>query len=233
MSATPNPAIPFAVLRNAHEGFRAGIKQLNETVATPAFAAAWQDYQRALSVHAIMEDTDVFDMLNQAGDNAIAKENIPEEHVKDHELVKAVEAALSSSDSAAVKTAFEEWKQHQLDHLAHEEKIMMPIVPKIGSNPVERARIFYEKVVTPADQRNPQDFEFFVGWCIKQLQTRGSTANTPEVAVRVFAHGLKAACSAEQWKRFLPIVQANASPEVYSMMVKDYQIDSAATQASL
>ncbi len=49
--STPNPAIPFAILRNAHEGLRGGIKSMNTFVEDPElFKKHWTDYQRALSV---------------------------------------------------------------------------------------------------------------------------------------------------------------------------------------
>jgi hypothetical protein len=41
----------------------------------------------------------------------------------------------------------------------------------------------------------------------------------------VFAWGLQASSSAEQWARFLPIVSDNLSAELYNHMVADFNID--------
>ena len=38
----------------------------------------------------------------------------------------------------------------------------------------------------PSDQRDPAEFAFFVGYIVKQLNDRGSTANPAIIATRVF-----------------------------------------------
>ncbi|KAI9026980.1 hypothetical protein DFJ74DRAFT_704404 [Hyaloraphidium curvatum] len=230
----PNPAIPFAVLRNAHEGLRAGIKDMDEKVGKPAqFAEAWKEYQRALDVHAAMEDYEVFALLDELGNNAITNEHIRDEHTKDGELVAAVDAALASGDAAKLAAEFGKWKTYHLDHLVHEEKVMPPIVAKLGGGTAEgRARAFYERVVLPADQRNREEFAFMIGWMVKHMSAKGSTANTPSTAVRVFAHGLQAASSAEQWAAYLPVIKANCAPEIYEEMKTLYDIEAPGRQGA-
>jgi hypothetical protein len=225
---TPNPPIPFAVLRNGHEGLRAGIKELSECVTNPtAFDAAWQNFKRALAIHASMEDNDVFRFLDSIGDGQITREKIPDEHSMDTENIKAVDAALSAKpvNAAHLEEAFQKWRTYHLAHLEHEEKTMGPITPKTGATPDARAKAFHEKIMTPAYKRDPNGLDFFIGYIVQQLSTRGSTANPPEVAVRVFVHGLKAASNAEQWHRYLPTIKAQCSPKIYEQMRIEYHIE--------
>ena len=232
--STPNPAIPFAVLRNAHEGLRGGIAEMTELLGADdvsGFSSAWKDFQRVLAVHAQMEDEDIFALLDAVGGGVIGKEAIPEEHITDMQLQQALDAVLGSADAEAVKNAFNEWKAFFVGHLEHEERILPPLTGKVGSNGEERARAVYEKVVVPADRRNAEEFAFFIHWMVKQLSTRGSTANTAVVATRVFVHGLKAASDAEQWARWLPVIKASCtSTAVWEEMASVYQIETPAKQ---
>ena len=59
-------------------------------------------------------------------------------------------------------------------------------------------QVVYEKIVTPADQRNKAEFEFFIAYIVRNLNLHGSTANPSIVATRVFVHGLKASSNNEQ-----------------------------------
>lgn len=113
-----------------------------------------------------------------------------------------------------------------MQHLAHEEKIMMPLVPKLVEqppNPFKLAKVVHDKILPAGIEIG--DFAFFVGWNIKQLSTLGSIENPPEVAARVFAWGLQHACTPEQWELFLPEVKNNCPPEIFKMMVAEFQID--------
>lgn len=230
LSATPNPPIPFAILRNAHEGLRSGIKDLAELVSNPPFfVTAWRNFKRAHAVHALMEDANVFKLLDSVSDGQVTKEKIPEEHGIDHDNIEKVDHVLAASDpinTAALAAAFEQWRAFFLQHLEHEEKIMAPLTGKTGSTPDARAISAHENMVLPADKRNSVEFEFFIGWIVSRLNQRGSTANPPIVAVRVFVHGLKVSSNPVQWGRFLPIVKANCSPEIYNEMKTSYFIES-------
>ena len=181
-----------------------GIKELSALVGTDqaAFGQAWTTYQRALNVHAQMEDHDIFVLLDgeKVGNGVIAREQIPEEHHTDHVNVGRVDAALAAMpiDVSELTAAYEGWRTFFIGHLEHEEKILPPLTGKTGTTAAERARAVYEHVIVPADKRDRGDFEFFVGWIVKQLSTHGSTANPAIVAARVFAHGLHVSSDAEQ-----------------------------------
>ena len=72
---TPNPAVPFAVMRNSHEAMRMSIKNVlsihieNGDIAK--FRVAWIDFQRAMEVHMEMEDKDMFPLLNSVSGNQL------------------------------------------------------------------------------------------------------------------------------------------------------------------
>eukprot|EP00042_Codosiga_hollandica_P032687 m.211838 g.211838 ORF g.211838 m.211838 type:complete len:325 (+) comp53979_c0_seq2:180-1154(+) len=231
---TPNPPAVFAIMRNTHEGLRMGIKQLSELLDDAAgFSAAWQEYQRVLHMHAYMEDNGLFAMLDAVSNNQLTNEGIPDEHPTDHRNGEAVEAALASGDGEALKTAFEAWRVFHLAHLEHEEKVQMPLVGKTAPTPDGRARVLYEKILKPAEAYNSEEVDFWIGWVVKQLTTRGSTANTPLVATRVFAHGLQMCSDAKQWARWLPIVKANTSEEIWQEMTTLYFIENPGPQVEL
>ena len=101
---------------------------------------------------------------------------------------------------------------------------MQPQVVRVGANPKDKARQFYLKIVSPIYNRSRTEFLFFVGWIIKQLSTRGSTANPAIVAARVFAHGLYVCTDAQQWAELGPVVKANTTPEIYAEMTNLYHI---------
>jgi hypothetical protein len=56
------------------------------------------------------------------------------------------------------------------------------------------------------------------------MTARGSTANPPIVAVRVFAHALQSASNPDQWKQWLPIIKENCSKEIFEEMESKYHI---------
>ena len=230
---TPNPPIPFAVLRNAHEGFRAGMKELRELITAQGnvspFRNAWVGYQRALSAHAAMEDFEIFPLLDAVGNGSLVQEGIPEEHVTDHHNVARVDAALADETNAdqwgAITEAFEVWSTYHLGHLEREERIMGPLTNKTAPTLEGRCRIVYDKVIVPSVLRSSTEFDFFVGWVVRQLSFRGSTANPAIVAVRVFVHGLKASSDATLWVHLLPIVKAHCSEDIYNEMKALYFIE--------
>lgn len=231
--STPNPPIAFAIMRNSHESIRMSIKHVlsthMESGDSVKFKAAWVDFQRAMAVHMEMEDKDMFPLLNSVSDNKCIEEHLDQEHVQDSSLAAAVSDELKFRNSVSTAT-FEAWCEHILRHLEHEEKVMMPLTAKTGATPEDRAKAVYSKLVTPAYIRNKNEFLWYLGWCLSQLSTHGSTANTAAVATRVFSHALQATSNASQWKEILPVVKANVSTEQWSEMVKEYYIDEGGKQ---
>jgi hypothetical protein len=69
--STPNPPVPFAIMRNSHEAFRMSIKHALsvhlESGDMVKFQVEWNDFQRAMAVHMEMEDKDMFPLLNSIG----------------------------------------------------------------------------------------------------------------------------------------------------------------------
>ncbi len=109
-------------------------------------------------------------------------------------------------------------------------QVMMPLTAKTGATAEDRAKAVHTKLITPAYTRNKEEFLWYLGWCLTQLSTYGSTANTAAVATRVFAHALQATSNASQWKDILPVVKEKVSAEQWNEMVTDYYINEGGKQ---
>lgn len=232
--AKPNPPaggdapkpMPFAIMRNSHEALRASISLQEQKLLAgdlSAFAAEWESFQRALSVHMAMEDRFMFALLDEVSSGAITAAKLPAEHVEDQRLAKAVDAALASKDGAALATAFSTWKDDHLHHLSHEEEVMMPLTMKTAATPEARARIVHDRLLGPSESL--PSFDWYVGWVVQKLCEHGSASQPPAVAVRVFAWGLQHACSPAQWARLGAIVEANTTPALWSEIAAKFELD--------
>jgi hypothetical protein len=223
----PRP-MPFAIMRNAHEALRASIRLQEQKLAagdTAAFREEWQRFQRALAVHMAMEDDSMFELLDSVSAGGITAAKLPQEHLEDTRLARAVDGALGNGDSASLRAAWSTWKEDHLHHLAHEEEIMMPLTMKTAPTPDARARIVHDRLLEPAE-KNP-DFDWFVGWVVGMLSEHGSSGQPANVATRVFAWGLQHACSPAQWDRLRPIVERNCSPAIWAELTSKFGLNGA------
>lgn len=124
----------------------------------------------------------------------------------------AIRLALQENrGAAAVGALFEAWAAFFEQHLQHEEKIMMPLTVKTGPTPKDRSRAFAKHLLSVAQDEN---FDFFVGWTVKYLSRYGSATQPANVATRVWVWGLQHASSAAEWKRWMPIIEANCVASV-------------------
>jgi hypothetical protein len=227
-SSEPPRPMPFAIMRNAHEALRASIRVQEQKLAsgdTAAFREEWQRFQRALAVHMAMEDDSMFDLLDGVSAGAISAAKLPEEHLEDTRLARAVDASLGNGDSAAVRTAWSTWKEDHLHHLTHEEEIMMPLTMKTAPTPDARARIVHDRLLGPAEKL--PNFDWYVGWVVGMLSTHGSAGQPANVATRVFAWGLQHACSPSQWDRLRPIVERNCTPAIWAELTSKFGLNGA------
>jgi hypothetical protein len=225
----PKP-MPFAIMRNTHEALRASIRLQQgylDAGDRPAFVLEWRDFQRALAVHMAMEDESMFALLDEVGGGAITAAALPAEHAEDKRLAAAVDATLggapAAADLAAVRAAWQAWRDDHLHHLEHEEAVMMPLTMKTAPTPHERARIVNERLVTPFERH--ADFAWFVGWVVGLLSRHGSAAQPSNVATRVFAWGLQHACTREQWQRLRPVVRQAATPAIWAELAQQFGLD--------
>lgn len=222
----PSPPMAFAIMRNSHEAIRASIKEMQKKLDdgdSEGFVETWKLYNRALAIHAAMEEHDMFPMLGTVSET-FSEEKLPDEHEKDHVFNATVQKEIEESGKPSAES-FAEWKAYHLEHLLHEEKVMMPLTMKLGKDGKERAAAVHEKLVVPAVARGKDEFLFYIGWIIKLLSQYGSEKNPANVAVRVFAHGLQSASTPEQWADFMPVIKESCSPEIWDEMVRDYKID--------
>ena len=216
----------FAILRNTHEAFRTSIRLQQQALRlndATSFRTEWQAFKRAHAVHVAMEDHTMFALLDEVGANAITAAGLPDEHVEEERFAARVDTALASGGSALLYGSWTVWKDVHLRHLLHEEKIVTPLTMKTASTPQARGRIVHERVLKPTE--GLPDFDWSIGWVVRQLSDFGSTAQPPHVATRVFAWGLQNACSRSQWRRLRPIVQRNCTPALWAEMASKFGLD--------
>jgi iron-sulfur cluster repair protein YtfE (RIC family) len=231
--------VAFAVMRNSHESFRMAIKVMEGLIDGgssnfDALSTSWTEYQRCLTVHSIMEDVDMFPLIDEVNGSPTRLEDL---HARDISDVEAVDRVLANirNDPNGVESAertwsdlallWKTWQANHLDHFKKEEDVMMPLVMKTGSSPAQRARVVHSRLITPAFHRDAGEFVYYIGWCVSMLCRFGSTQQSPEVATRVFVRALHSSSSSAQWDLLLPAVKANCSEEVWTQLVDAYHVD--------
>eukprot|EP00039_Didymoeca_costata_P033267 m.41611 g.41611 ORF g.41611 m.41611 type:complete len:273 (+) comp9787_c0_seq2:85-903(+) len=218
------PAMSFAVARNTHEAMRHAMKEMQEAIDKDDlsdFTTGWKDYCKNLEVHMTMEEKGMFPLLSKHNDKV---GGLSEQHEKDEELVKNVDAALEANDKEACKKAFIAWEEHQQEHLKQEEGIMMPITKVVADSPVGRSKVFHDEVM-PAFVDQGEKFEMHLKWVIGLLAKYGTQSQPPEVGVRVFVHGLQHACNKAQWEKYMPIAKEAATPEVWGKISEKFGLE--------
>ena len=219
---TPQP-MSFAILRNTHEVFRKSITLMGEILykgTLGEFRQEWVNFRRCRATHLAMEESAVFSLLDEVGDGAITEAGLGQEHVEALENAELVEQATTTDE---VARAFEVWKTHQLEHLAHEERVMGPLTMKTAPTPEGRGKVVQERLVLPAIAHG--DFDWYLAFVIERLTAYGTAQQSPNIAVRVFAWGLQYASTPGQWNEWKKIVQQNTSDEIWLEMVEKFQID--------
>jgi hypothetical protein len=218
--------MPFAIMRNAHEAMRASIRLQGESLDAgdlEGFRGEWGNYRKALAVHMAMEDTAMFDLLDEVSGGAITQAGLREEHVEDVRFASAVDAALEIRDLSALGAAWSAWKADHLHHLEHEEQVMMPLVPKTAGTPGAMARVVHDRLLAPCEHL--PDFDWYIGWVVRMLSEHGSTEHPPNVATRVFAWALQTDCTADEWNRLRSVVEQNCTPEIWREMTSGFGLD--------
>lgn len=219
---TPQP-MSFAILRNTHEVLRKSIVLMGEFLDTGTldeFRKEWGDFRRCRRSHVAMEEGAVFSLLDEVSGGVITEAGFMQEHEEDERNARQVEQAETVDE---VARAFEAWKTHQLDHMAHEEKVMGPLTMKTAPTPEGRGQVVHKRLVLPAIEYG--DFDWYLAFVIKRLTAYGTAQQPPNIAVRVLAWGLQYASSPTQWESWKEIVQANTSSEIWKEMVQQFQID--------
>jgi hypothetical protein len=213
----------FAILRNTHEVLRRSIVLMNGLLdkgTLDEFRQEWQNFRRCRSTHLAMEDGALFSLLDEVGTGAITEAGLGQEHSEDQANAELVEQATTADE---VARAFETWKVFQLDHMAHEEKVMGPLTMKTSPTPEGRGQVVHDRLMGPAIEHG--DFDWYLAFVTKRLTAYGTSQQPANVAVRVFAWGLQHAATAGEWNQWKKIIQDNTSNEIWMEMVEQFQID--------
>ena len=219
---TPQP-MSFALLRNTHEVFRQSIALMSELLdkgTLDDFRQEWRNFQRCRQTHLSMEEGAVFLLLDDVGVGAITEAGLGQEHIEDLANAELVGQAETIEETART---FATWKAHQLEHLAHEEKVMGPLTMKTAPTPAGRGQVVHDRLMLPALEHG--DFDWYLAFVIKRLTTYGTSNQPPNIAVRVFAWGLQYASTPSEWNRWKKIIQEHTSSEIWAEMVEQFQID--------
>jgi len=219
---SPQP-MSFAILRNTHEVLRKSIGLMDvylDKGALGEFRQEWRNFRRCRRSHVAMEEAAVFSLLDEVSGGVITEAGFMQEHEEDELNARQVEQAETNDEVARV---FETWKTHQLDHMAHEEKVMGPLTMKTAPTPEGRGQVVHDRLVVPAIKYG--DFDWYLAFVIKRLTAYGTAQQPPSIAVRVFAWGLQYASTPTQWESWKRIVQDNTSNEIWQEMVEKFQID--------
>ena len=187
------------------------------------FSEHWRHYQRALSVHMQLEDKGLFPLLDSVGNSAVTEARLGDEHTHDLELQEAIDKAISENNNAALKQAFEEWREDHLAHLSHEEEVMMPIIPKTGKTCIEHGQVINQRLFSVIDSMD--EFDWALGWILDKLNRASGTSQPADVMVRVFVWGLHYSADDNQWQRWLPIIKTNVSQDLYQQIAHNFHID--------
>lgn len=219
---SPQP-MSFAILRNTHEVMRKSITLMGEFLdkgTLGEFRQEWGNYRRCRSTHVSMEEGAVFSLLDVISGGVITEAGLMDEHVKDEANARMVEQEEMADE---VARAFGVWKTYQLDHLAHEERVLGPLTMKTAPTPEGRGRVVQEHLLLPAISHG--DFDWYLAFVIKRLTAYGTVQQPPNIGVRVFAWGLQHASTPVQWEQWKKIVQENTSKDIWQEMVEQFQID--------
>jgi len=222
-SQSPQP-MSFAILRNTHEVLRKSISLMSEVLdrgTLGEFRQEWKNFRRCRRTHVAMEEGAVFLLLDEISGGVITEAGLMDEHTQDDANAKTVEQAETAG---AVARAFALWRTFQLDHLAHEERVMGPLTMKTAPTPEGRGRVVHERLILPAIAQG--DFEWYLGFVIRRLTAYGTAQQPPNVGVRVFAWGLQYASTPNQWAQWKKIIRDNTTNEIWQEMVQQFQIDS-------
>lgn len=141
-------------------------------------------------------------------------------HATRQEFTNAEESHLLGE----IKSAFISWKDYQLNRCREEARVMKPLTQRLEGTPLGHCRALHRHLVSPAIERSPEEFLYFIGWCMEKLSQYSSEQQPPEVAVRDFVRALQSASSAAQWATLMPVLRFHCSKEVWENMVAVYSV---------
>jgi len=165
---------PFSIMRLTHEAIRTGLNHLealnNELspARAPELKTAFGEVKRVIELHANQEDNAFYPPLEEKRPNITHA--FTEEHEVEHRAFDKLSRQMENlpeeaSALAEIQASLEDWITQHRAHLAHEEDILMKILPKtftyVESVAVVRSILEYDL----------SEFEQFqLGWIFKRLK---------------------------------------------------------------
>jgi iron-sulfur cluster repair protein YtfE (RIC family) len=167
-----------AALRRDQARLRDTAAQLgNSAAAPPAVLAGWDAFRAQLDNHHSAEDDDLWPVLRrQLSDPAdlAAVEAMTREHQQIPPALAGVDAALRSGGELAA--AVEHLSAVLLDHLAHEERDVLPLLEQHLTRTQWRAFLHQERA-----RRPPRERPEFLAWILDDASQQDAAAVLTEM----------------------------------------------------
>ena len=151
--------------------------QLGGSAAPPAVLAGWDTFRAQLDNHHSAEDDDLWPVLRRQlhdpGDLA-AVDAMVAEHKQIPPALAAVDAALRGEGELAGPTGH--LSTVLLDHLAHEERDVLPLIGQHMTRAQWRAFLLKERA-----RRSPRERPEFLAWILDEASQQDATAVLTEM----------------------------------------------------
>ncbi len=184
-SADADAPADVSFMRALHAALRRDLSRLRDAAAQsgnaagapPAVLAGWDAFRAQLDNHHSAEDDDLWPVLRRElsdpGDLA-AVDAMVAEHQQIPPALASVDAALRAGSEAAAPV--EQLSAVVLDHLAHEERAVFPLIEQHLTRAQWRAFLRKERT-----RRSPRERPEFLAWILDDADRHDATAVLTEM----------------------------------------------------
>ena len=202
---------PFAFMRLTHEALRAGFQSISEAARDGDLDEARARLNRlrgVIALHARQEEEVFFPLLDRLFDGAVDKADLRTAHLREDDHEAAVDAALDAGDVAMVTAALEAWGPDFENHLAEEERVMMPLTQKVADTLEGRAAAVRE--IMSLDWDGMIDVQ--LPYVLESLST-----TKPYGPLRMFVAALQVSAS-DRYAEIEPVIRGSVDAGKASML---------------
>jgi hemerythrin-like domain-containing protein len=183
-SSQPDAPANIEPMRVLHAALRRDVSRLQEAAgrldgspAPPTVLAGWEEFQAQLGNHHSAEDDDLWPVLRRElsdpGELA-AVDAMVAEHQQIPPALAGVDAALRGGGEAAAPV--EHLSAVVLDHLAHEEREVLPLIERHLTRAQWRAFLHKERA-----RHSPRERPEFLAWILDDAGQHDATAVLTEI----------------------------------------------------
>ncbi|CAB9506874.1 expressed unknown protein [Seminavis robusta] len=225
----PPKPMPMAIMRNAHEVIRGGMKDIQTALDKNRFQDAttlYQDLTFFNNKHLLMEEgveggaKGLFQMMDDHADGAATKAGLRERHTVLTKLeFELEEHFVTHPDLIKVKTAWANFQKENEAHLVLEESILMPCVQQMvkSGKPVKKLMKTYFMPVLTEDDAVMERFLKFGNTVLERHD-----GNMPRV--RVFDQAFWAVATPAQWEQWSLWIKQSLTPNKYRQVMGEIKL---------